>query len=114
MASTIFDEAYERQTLPLLTAKFLVDNLYQLVYKVYICPLVIATNIVCLATLGTVKYGVESTGMVADIEPVAYIPTCAVYRKRTAVDYIIYKQRYELLGILPLALVVRAVGDDRG
>ena len=50
--------------------------------------------------------GVNSTGMVLNIEPVADILTFAIDRERTAVAYIIDEEGYQLLWELVWAVIV--------
>ena len=58
--------------------------------------------------------GVDGAGVVFDIEPVAHILPLAVHWQRFAVTDIVDEQRYQFLGELIGAVVVAAVGHERG
>lgn len=57
---------------------------------------------------------VDGTGMVFDIEPVAYVLAFTVDGKGLAVAYVVDEKGYEFLGELVGTVVVGAVGYYRG
>ena len=94
------------------TSKQAVNSVDDNLYDVDVLPLVESSDVVCLRHVSFMEYKVDGTGMVFNIEPVAHILALAIYRQRLTVTYVVDKQRYQFLGELIRAVVVRAVGHD--
>ena len=60
--------------------------------KIYVLPLIEATDIISLGNLSLVEYHINRSGVILNEKPVTYVLTLSIYRKRLAVTYIIDKQ----------------------
>ena len=89
-----------------------VDGLDDDLDEVDVLPLVEAADVVGLGYFAAVEDEVDGTGVVLDEEPVAHVLALAVDRQRLAVADVVDEQRYQLLGELVGAVVVRAVGHQ--
>lgn len=79
-----------------------------------VLPFVEATDVIGLGNLAFVEDGVDCTGVVNDIEPVAHVLALSIDRQRFAVTDIVDEQRNELFGELVGTVVVGTVGHDGG
>ena len=94
------------------TSEETVHRLYQHLHNIYVLPLVKASDIVCRSRLSPVEDKVNGSGMVLNIQPVPDILSLSIYRERSVMPYIVYKQRYQLLRELIWTVIVGAVGHD--
>src|SRR5665213_1992548 len=73
----------------------------------------VATDVVCLAGQPAREHRAYRRAMVADVEPVANVLAVTVDGEWLSGERIDDHQRYQLLGELPRAVVVRAVAGER-
>ena len=83
-------------------------------HDVDILPLIEAADVVSIARLALVENNIDGAGMVDHIEPVAHVLALAIDRQRLTVADIVDEEGDELLRELVGAVVVRAVGHQRG
>ena len=114
MTGAVGDIGDEVEILAFLAAQQSVNGLDQHLDDVDVLPLVEAAYIVGFGDVAFVEDGVDSSGMVFDIEPVAHVLAFAIDGQGFAVAYVVYEQGYEFFGELVGAVVVGAVGDDGG
>lgn len=91
-----------------------VDGLDDHLHDVDILPLVEASDIVGIAGLSLMENHIDGAGVVHHIEPVAHVFALAIDGERLAVADIVDEEGDELLRELVGAVVVRAVGHQRG
>ena len=72
----------ESQTMSFRMTEDTVHCIYHHLDEIDILPFVESTDIVCFSVLSFVEYQVNGTSVIFHIEPVAYILTFAVDRKR--------------------------------
>ena len=106
MPWTVGDVCYEIHILTLRAAEETVDSVDNDTDDIDILPLIESADVVCLGDCATMEDGVNSTGMVLNIEPVTDVLTFAIDRERTAVAYIIDEEGYQLLWELVWAVIV--------
>ena len=112
MAETVGDVSDEVEIFSFFATKETVNGIDDDLDDVDVLPLVEATNVVGFGYLAIVKDEVDGTGMVFYKEPVAYILAFAVDRQWLAMADVVDEERYQLLGELIRAVIIRAVGHD--
>ena len=114
MTGTVCHVGDEVHILAFLSAQQAIYGVDKHLDDVDVLPLIEATDIISACYLTFVENKVDGTGMIDDIEPVAHVLALAIDGQRLAVTDVVDEQRYQLLGELIGAVVVRAVGDDNG
>ena len=89
-----------------------INRLNQQADDIDVFPFVEPTYVVRIADTALVKNQINSTRMILYIKPVAHIFALTIHRQRSAVTNVINKQRYQLLGELIWAVVIRTVRND--
>ena len=114
VARTVGNVGNQAQRVALGVTQNAVHGLNHNLDEVDVFPLIEAANVVGFSHFALVENKVNCAGVVFDIEPIAHILALAIDGQGFALADIVDKERYELLGGLVRAVVVRAVGNDCG
>ena len=99
---------------PLWVAQQTVNGFDDHLHDINILPFVETADIVGVTNLALVEDDIDSSGVVDHIQPVAHVFAFAVDGQRFAVADVVDEKGNELLRELVGAVVVGAVGDQRG
>ena len=72
----------------------------------------VATHVIGLTGASAFQYRPDRSAMIADVEPIAHVPTVSIDRQRLAGESVVQHQRDQFLRELPRAVIVRAVGGQ--
>ena len=114
MPGTVGDVGDEVHVLTFAASQQAVDGSDDDPDDVDVFPLVEATYVVGLGCGAFVEDEVDGTGMVFDVEPVAYVIAFSIDGQGFAMADVVDEKGYEFLGELVGAVVVGAVGYYRG
>ena len=114
MTQTVCDVGDEVQVSSLRAAKQTVNRSDDSLDDINVLPLVETSDILGLGNLSDMEDGIDGTGMIYDIEPVAHVLPLTIYRQRLAMADIVDEEGNQLLRELIRAVVITAVGNDSG
>ena len=89
MSQTICYVCYEVHVLAFLSSEQTVNGFYDSLDDINVLPLVETADIVSFCNLSIMEYGIDGACMVFNIQPVTYILTLTIYRKRLAIANVI-------------------------
>ena len=99
---------------PCRSAVDLIVNAAEMPHQIQVIVFVVTADIVGLAVAPVVKDRIHGPNMIAHVEPIPHIGPCPVHGDGSAFGQGADHHGDELLGVLPRAVIVGAIGEDHG